>query len=246
MARGLSYGASGIARTVTGSARQSADSVRPVDGDRPFPPPGALILRRVTRYERFVKPVIDRVLACVLLVLFVPVFAIVAAAVWLSVRRPIVLRQTRVGRDEKLFALHKFRTMRPDRRHNPLDYTGRERRQTHKHPNDPRLTRVGRKLRKWSLDELPQLWDVLTGKLSLVGPRPELVNIVEHYEAWQHGRHAVKPGLTGLWQITARGNGQEMHEHTELDIDYAQRVTFGRDLKIMALTIPALITHKGY
>jgi len=243
MAGRLSYGVPGIARTVTPSAREPAD---PSHSPRQLPPPTTLVLRRVTRYERFVKPVIDRVLACALLVVFVPIMAIIAAAVWLSVRRPIMLRQTRVGRDEKVFALHKFRTMRPDRRRQTLDYTGRERRLTHKHPNDPRLTRVGRKLRKWSLDELPQLWDVVIGKLSLVGPRPELVHIVEHYEPWQHGRHAVKPGLTGLWQITARGNGQEMHEHTELDIEYVQQVTLRRDMKIMLLTIPALVTHKGY
>ena len=79
----------------------------------------------------------------------------------------------------------------------------------------------------------------------MVGPRPELVNIVANYEPWQHARHAVKPGLTGLWQITARGDG-EMHEHTDLDIEYAQKVTFGNDLKIMLLTLPAILAHKGY
>src|SRR5207249_1779452 len=151
----------------------------------------------------------------------------------------------RVGRGEKLFALHKFRTMRPDRRHQHTAYVGTDRRLTHKHPNDPRLTRLGRTLRKWSLDELPQLWDVVTGRLSLVGPRPELLSIVDRYEPWQHGRHAVKPGLTGLWQITARGDG-EMHEHTDLDIEYAQLVLMRRDLKIMLLTIPAVLTKRGY
>jgi lipopolysaccharide/colanic/teichoic acid biosynthesis glycosyltransferase len=108
------------------------------------------------------------------------------------------------------------------------------------------LTRVGRTLRKWSLDELPQLWDVVVGRLSLVGPRPELVSIVERYEPWQHRRHVVKPGLTGLWQITARGNGEEMHEHTDLDIEYAEHVSFRGDLKIMVLTLPAVLLKKGY
>jgi len=202
--------------------------------------------REVTRYERLFKPALDRVLGTVLLVVFSPVIAIVAVVVRLNLGRPILFRQTRVGRDEEPFALHKFRTMRPDRRNHPSAYRGADRRKTHKHPDDPRLTRVGRTLRKWSLDELPQLWDVVIGRLSLVGPRPELVSIVERYEPWQHRRHVVKPGLTGLWQITARGNGEEMHEHTDLDIEYAEHVSFRVDLKIMVLTLPAVLLKKGY
>ena len=208
-------------------------------------PPALLIPRRVTRYERYGKPAMDRVLALALIAIFAPILLLVAVVVWLSLGRPIMFRQTRVGRDEKHFRLHKFRTMHADRRHNNGGFAGRDRRLTHKHPNDPRLTMVGRTLRKWSLDELPQLWDVITGKLSLVGPRPELTSIVEAYEPWQHSRHAVKPGLTGLWQVTARGDGP-MHEHTELDIEYSQHVTFRRDVKIMFLTIPAVLSHTGY
>ena len=208
--------------------------------------PSADAPRRVTRYERFGKPVIDRVFAVVLLVATAPVMLLVAVAVWFSLGRPILFRQTRVGRDGRLFPLHKFRTMDADRRHSSVGYTAdRDRRRTHKHPNDPRLSDVGRTLRKWSLDELPQLWDVVTGRLSLVGPRPELTSIVSKYEPWQHARHAVKPGLTGLWQVTARGNGP-MFEHTDLDIEYAQRVTLRRDLKILLLTIPAVLAHTGY
>jgi lipopolysaccharide/colanic/teichoic acid biosynthesis glycosyltransferase len=146
--------------------------------------------------------------------------------------------------------LHKFRTMHPDRRASCAastrsEFDGDDRRITHKHPDDPRLTPVGQTLRKWSLDELPQLYDVLKGTLSIVGPRPELESIVANYEPWQHARHAVKPGLTGLWQIKARGDG-EMHEHTDLDIEYAQKVTLRGDLKIMLLTLPAILTRKGY
>jgi lipopolysaccharide/colanic/teichoic acid biosynthesis glycosyltransferase len=100
-------------------------------------------------------------------------------------------------------------------------------------------------LRKWSLDELPQLLDVLSGKLSIVGPRPELVGIVAKYEPWQHARHQVKPGLTGLWQVTKRGEG-EMHEHTDIDIEYVQQVSFRTDVNIMLQTIPAVLAHKGY
>jgi lipopolysaccharide/colanic/teichoic acid biosynthesis glycosyltransferase len=205
--------------------------------------------RTVTRYERLLKPMIDKVLAFVLLVVLSPILAVVGVMVAKSLGRPIVLRQQRVGKDEERFVLHKFRTMHPDRRASGGstrgEFDGDDRRITHKHPDDPRLTPVGQTLRKWSLDELPQLYDVLKGTLSIVGPRPELESIVANYEPWQHARHAVKPGLTGLWQIKARGDG-EMHEHTDLDIEYAQKVTLRGDLKIMLLTLPAILTRKGY
>ncbi len=201
--------------------------------------------RELTRYERFFKPASDHVLALALLVVVSPLLLIVATLVRLRLGAPILLRQVRVGRDEELFALHKFRTMHPDRRCNRIPYDGSDRRRTHKDRNDPRLTSLGRFLRKWSLDELPQLWDVFVGRLSLVGPRPELVDIVACYEPWQHARHTVKPGLTGLWQVKARGNGA-MHEHTDLDIEYAKRVTLRNDLRILLLTIPAVIAHNGY
>ncbi len=105
----------------------------------------------------------------------------------------------------------------------PVD---QDRRQTHKTTDDPRHTRVGRFLRKWSLDELPQFWNVVCGDMSLVGPRPELVEIVARYEPWQHQRHTVKPGLTGLWQVSSRGTGM-MHLHTDIDLDYIETMGFG-------------------
>lgn len=210
--------------------------------EAPAPPPP----RKVTRYERFVKPAIDKVLALTLLVVCSPILAIVAVLVKFSLGSPVLLRQTRVGRDGRVFELHKFRTMHADRRRNDVvEFVGSDRRRTHKHPDDPRLTLVGRTLRKWSLDELPQLLDVLSGELSIVGPRPELVGIVAGYEPWQHARHSVKPGLTGLWQVTARGEG-EMHERTDLDIEYVQNVSFRNDMNIMLRTIPAILAHKGY
>jgi lipopolysaccharide/colanic/teichoic acid biosynthesis glycosyltransferase len=210
-------------------------------------PPALAPARETTAYERIFKPAVDRVLALALLVVLSPVFIVVAILVRLSLGSPVLLRQKRVGRNGQVFELHKFRTMHADRRSETIGtiYSDGDRRRTHKHPNDPRLTLVGRTLRKWSLDELPQLLDVVDGKLSLVGPRPELVNIVDNYEPWQHARHAVKPGLTGLWQVTARGEGA-MHEHTDLDIEYADKVTFRNDLKIMLKTPIAILSHKGY
>jgi lipopolysaccharide/colanic/teichoic acid biosynthesis glycosyltransferase len=119
-----------------------------------------------------------------------------------------------------------------------------DRRQTHKSDHDPRHTRVGRFLRKWSLDELPQFWNVVCGDMSLVGPRPELVEIVSRYEPWQHQRHLVKPGLTGLWQVSGRGTGM-MHLHTEVDLEYIEQMGPVTDLKILLLTIPATLRRSG-
>ncbi len=209
--------------------------------------PAIIPAHQARAYERFLKPALDKALAFALLVVLSPVIALVALLVKISLGSPVLLRQKRVGRNGEVFELHKFRTMHADRRRdNVVQFDGRDRRLTHKHPDDPRLTLVGRMLRKWSLDELPQLLDVLSGKLSIVGPRPELPHIVaQKYEPWQHARHAVKPGLTGLWQVTARGVG-EMHEHVELDIEYMNNVTLRNDIKIMLLTLPAVLQHKGY
>lgn len=196
-----------------------------------------------TRYERLVKPVFDRMGAAVLLLLLAPVMLLAALVVFLRLGSPVLFRQERVGLGGEVFNVLKFRTMQPDRRKAAVHYVGPERRVCHKDPHDPRLDGYGRFLRATSLDELPQLFNVLRGQMSLVGPRPELVDIVErHYEPWQHVRHTVKPGLTGLWQVTARANGNGlMHEFTELDIRYVQEVTARADLAILLRTVPAVM-----
>jgi lipopolysaccharide/colanic/teichoic acid biosynthesis glycosyltransferase len=207
---------------------------------------GTLLWRpSTTRYERYVKPVLDRVVALLGLLIALPMLLLIALLILIRLGRPMILCQVRVGRGGEKFTLYKFRTMLPDRRKVDEPYDGEERRLTHKHPHDPRLTPLGRKLRKWSFDELPQLWNVVKGDMSLVGPRPELVDIVARYHPWQHRRHAVKPGLTGLWQVKARGNGP-MQERTDLDVSYTQRVTLRDDLRILVLTVPALLgAHLG-
>jgi len=198
--------------------------------------------RRPGPYERWVKPAIDRVGALILIALFAPVMIGVAIAIWCQLGRPIFLRQSRVGRHGAEFSMIKFRTMTPDRRDDGpgVGYGGSDRRQSHKSEDDPRLVPVGRRLRKWSLDELPQLFNVLRGEMSLVGPRPELASIVGHYADWQHRRHLVKPGVTGLWQITERGNGL-MHERTDVDLTYISRLSLLVDLRILLCTIPGAL-----
>jgi lipopolysaccharide/colanic/teichoic acid biosynthesis glycosyltransferase len=194
-------------------------------------------------YVRAVKPTFDRVVGFCIFVVLLPLTAVVAVAVRVSLGAPVFFRQRRVGRDNREFDVYKFRTMGQDRRREAAPVS-EDRRQTHKSDRDPRHTLVGRFLRKWSLDELPQFWNVVCGDMSLVGPRPELVEIVSRYEPWQHQRHFVKPGLTGLWQVSGRGTGM-MHLHTDVDLEYIEKMGPITDLKILLLTIPATLRRSG-
>jgi lipopolysaccharide/colanic/teichoic acid biosynthesis glycosyltransferase len=201
-------------------------------------PPGGI-------YHRWVKPAFDRTVAAVLLLAVLPVLATIAIVLRVRLGRGVLFRQERIGRGGKPFTVYKFRTMLPDRRQERLGFVGEDRRRTHKTLDDPRHTRVGQFLRRWSLDELPQLVNVLRGEMSLVGPRPELPHVVERYEPWEHARHAVRPGLTGFWQTTARSEGP-MHEFTYLDLEYVKSISLATDLRLLLQTpLAALGAQKG-
>jgi lipopolysaccharide/colanic/teichoic acid biosynthesis glycosyltransferase len=198
--------------------------------------------RATSPYDRVVKPVIDRIGAALLLALLLPVIAVVALLVWAKLGAPLLYRQQRVGRDGRAFDMLKFRTMEPDRRtrEEPVP-VHLDRRRHHKTDHDPRHTSLGRVLRRYSLDELPQLWNVVRGDMSLVGPRPELPSIVARYEQWQHQRHEVKPGITGLWQVTDRQvSAGDMHLHVATDLEYLGRLSLRTDLGILLRTPLAL------
>jgi lipopolysaccharide/colanic/teichoic acid biosynthesis glycosyltransferase len=205
--------------------------------------------RHDSRYARNGKRILDLVVAGVAIVISCPVLVGAAVAVRLTLGSPVLFRQVRVGRDGHRFEVLKFRTMKPDRRqlHLPApEWDGTDRRLVHKTPDHPLLTPVGRFLRRYSIDELPQLFNVLRGEMSVVGPRPELPSVVADYEPWQRGRLLATPGLTGLWQITARGSGP-MHEGTEHDIEYLREMSLACDLRIIAFTPKAMFgEHKGY
>ena len=197
-------------------------------------------------YERYVKPVVDRTAGILLTILTAPIVLIIVPLIWREMGRPAIFRQQRVGRFGKPFTVYKFRTMLPDRRAQVVPFDGEERRVNHKSEHDPRHTDLGRFLRKWSLDEIPQFWNVAKGDMSLVGPRPELPTIVDRYEAWQHRRHDVKPGLTGRWQVSARGD-IPMHEATDVDIEYVDSLGFLEDVKILVRTPAAMLgSNKGH
>jgi len=190
-------------------------------------------------YLKVVKPTLDQAAAAIGLIIILPLLALISLAILISLGRPVIFRQTRIGYRGQPFLITKFRTMRPDRRTASMPIIA-ERRAYHKSSKDPRHTRLGRVLRRSSLDELPQLWDILRGKMSFVGPRPELPHVVAEYSSWQHLRHAVKPGLTGLWQVTARGNGP-MQAYADLDVAYAMNVSAIQDLEILIKTLPATV-----
>lgn len=199
-------------------------------------------------YHRVVKPAVDRVLAATALIATMPVLAVAAVAVAVSLGRPVIYRQQRVGLHGETFEILKLRTMLPDRRRRTRSaYDGLDRRQTHKSPNDPRVTGVGHVLRHWSIDELPQLWNVVRGDMALVGPRPELPHIVaDHYAPADHDRHLVRPGITGLWQVSTRGNG-DMHLHVAVDLEYVMHSGLRLDAAILLRTpLAALGLRKGY
>jgi len=194
-------------------------------------------------YVRIWKPCIDRPLSVIIILLSAPLMVLVALLIRIKLGSSVIFRQRRIGLHGSSFDVFKFRTMLPDRRHTDVQIpiSSPDRRLTHKSRNDPRHTNAGRFLRRWSLDELPQFFNVAAGQMSLVGPRPELPSVVTRYEPWQHERHNVKPGMTGLWQVVARGVGP-MELRTDLDIEYARSVSFTLDLRILMATVLAVIT----
>jgi sugar transferase EpsL len=180
-----------------------------------------------------VKRLIDATVAASLLVLGAPIFAAAAILVYVDVGRPLLFRQNRVGLGGRVFELIKFRTMR--------DAVGRDGRPL---PDAERLTRIGRLLRASSLDELPQLINVLRGDMSLVGPRPLLVEYLARYSAEQARRHEVQPGITGLAQVEGR-NALTWPEKFALDVYYVDHKSLGLDLRILARTVAAVVKREG-
>ncbi len=195
-----------------------------------------------TVYERRFKRCFDVVVALVALLVMLPLMLIIAATVRVFLGSGVLYRQSRVGRDGRNFVMFKFRTMHHDAGPAPtlVDYA------THKSGDHPRVNRLGRWLRKLSLDELPQLWNVLRGQMSLVGPRPELSEKVDAFGLRRHERHLIRPGLTGEWQVTHRSSGIHLIHCFDDDMNYLQRVTLRRDLAIVAKTFVVVFRGKGF
>lgn len=196
-------------------------------------------------YERLVKRAFDLFLGAIALVLLSPILAVAALAILLEDGQPIVFRQRRVGENGRLFEMLKLRTMFVNAESSRGAAEGNElAKQPHKRRDDPRVTSVGRVLRRLSVDEIPQLINVLRGEMSLVGPRPELPGLVENYEPWQRQRLAVPPGMTGWWQVTGRGE-KAMHLHTEDDMYYVRNYSIWLDLQILMRTLWVVLLGRG-
>jgi lipopolysaccharide/colanic/teichoic acid biosynthesis glycosyltransferase len=192
------------------------------------------------------KRVFDLFFGLVALILALPFMAFSVLMVYLEDGPPVIFRQARVGKDGNLFVMFKIRTMvkNAEQLQSQVEKNDPEGNLIRKMKDDPRVTRVGRVLRRFSLDELPQLFNVLSGTMSLVGPRPEIPALVEKYEPWQRKRLDVLPGMTGWWQVNGRSD-KPMHLHTEDDLYYIQNHSMWLDLQIIIRTIWVVVNGKG-
>jgi lipopolysaccharide/colanic/teichoic acid biosynthesis glycosyltransferase len=213
----------------------------------------AMSLGRTQRWSGIRERIFDVVIASLLLLLLSPLMVLIALAVRLTSAGPALFRQERTGWRGSTFVMFKFRTMsrdNDDSEHRAFvtsmlnGEAGDAANGVYKLTHDPRVTPVGRVLRKTSLDELPQLFNVLLGTMSLVGPRPALPWEVELFDPRYRARFDVRPGITGLWQVSGR-NTLTMPEALELDLDYVRRRSVGLDTLILLRTIPAVVLARG-
>jgi exopolysaccharide biosynthesis polyprenyl glycosylphosphotransferase len=195
---------------------------------------------------RLIKRGFDLSIASLLLLPGLPVMGMIALLVRLDSKGPILLHQERVGENGRIFRMLKFRSMRADSDeiHEAAADAPDNDSLLHKRRDDPRVTKVGHLLRRSSLDELPQLFNVLKGEMSLVGPRPEMPWFVDRYDAWQLKRFAVPQGITGWWQVNGRSD-KPMHQNTEDDLYYIYNYSLWLDLRILLRTPFAVIRGKG-
>ncbi len=184
-------------------------------------------------YRHFFKPLLDLCLAFFLLLLATPLLLFVAVAILIGMGTPIFFTQHRPGYHGKIFTIYKFRTMTDETDRNGILL-----------PDDQRLQGIGRLIRSLSIDELPQLWNVLKGEMSFIGPRPLLVEYLTLYNDEQQRRHNVKPGITGWAQVNGR-NDISWEKKFEYDLYYVDHLSFGLDRKIIGLTIKKIFSREG-
>ena len=184
-------------------------------------------------YRLFLKRYFDFVLSLIAIVLLSPIYLIVAVLVKVKLGSPVIFSQERPGKDEKIFKMYKFRSMTSEK-----DEDG------NLLPDDVRLTSFGKKLRATSLDELPELFNILKGEMSIIGPRPLLTKYLPLYSDEQKNRHRVRPGLTGLAQVSGR-NTLSWNEKFKIDNEYVKNISFILDFKILALTVISVLKRDG-
>lgn len=184
-------------------------------------------------YKKYIKRLLDIILSLIAIIITSPIFIITGLLVIVFLGKPAIFRQQRPGKDGKIFTLYKFRTMtnKKDKDGNLL-------------PDEKRLTKFGKFLRKTSLDEIPEFFNILKGDMSFVGPRPLLVEYLEYYTEEEKHRHDVRPGLTGLAQVSGR-NLLNWEERFKKDVEYVNNVTFINDVKIVLKTIKTVLIREG-
>lgn len=184
-------------------------------------------------YQKYIKRLLDIILSLIAIIITLPIFLITGILVLIFLGKPVIFRQKRPGKKEKIFTMYKFRTMsnKKDKDGNLL-------------PDELRLTKLGKFLRKTSLDEIPEFINILKGDMSFVGPRPLLVEYLPYYTEEEHHRHDVRPGLTGLAQISGR-NLLNWDDKFRKDLEYVKNVTFIKDFKIVLKTFYTVIKREG-
>lgn len=202
---------------------------------------------RAWRFGQLVKRAVDIIVAAVAIVALLPVFLAIAILIRLTTPGPVLYEWRVLGRRARPFVGYKFRTMVADadaQKPSMLEHN-EMRGPVFKMRSDPRVTPLGRWLRKYSLDELPQLWSVLIGDMSLVGPRPVYADEFARFERWQWGKLAVVPGITCLWQVNGRSRIADFDEWARLDLEYIRTWSLLLDLKILLRTVPAVVRGHG-
>lgn len=227
-----------------GAAAEVREIARRESWDRHLPPRAEGLGWKI---GRTVKRGWDVIAAAAGLVLLAPLLLLVAGLIALTSGRPVFYGMRAVGRRGESFLAYKFRTMVPEAEKKKRELLPRNEVDgpAFKMRHDPRVTPLGRVLRKYSIDELPQLWNVLKGEMSLVGPRPPIPEEFLAYEPWQRGRVAVTPGITGLWQIRGRSDVQDFDDWARMDLEYIERWSLWLDLKILVKTVPAVFEARG-
>lgn len=224
---------------------------KPQRGSRPVPPHARFLrddrgLLGAGRTRIAAKRLVDLVGSMAMLLALAPAMILIALLVRLTSRGPVFFKQERVGYDGQSFQMWKFRTMRADAEDHreALDELNEADGPVFKIRSDPRITGVGRYLRRWSLDELPQFINVMKGEMSLVGPRPPTPSEVETYNVWEMQRLRARPGLTCIWQVSGRSE-VDFQTWVEMDVDYIANWSLRRDLNLLARTVPAVLKRDG-
>lgn len=198
-------------------------------------------------YQWFLKRAFDFVASLTGLILISPMLLAIALCIKTESKGPILFKQKRVGLYGRDFYMYKFRSMRQDAE--DLLHVIKDQNQTNnmmfKMADDPRITKVGKFLRKYSLDELPQLFNVLKGEMSLVGPRPPIHRELTEYESWHYLRFSTLPGLTGMWQVTGRSEILDFNKVVELDYQYVNDWNLLLDIRLLFMTVPVVVLGKG-